>query len=80
MPFSQDAGDKRPPLDLDGIETDEEAVLHLPPSRVARKTYDACRMFGAAPSVALSETLDLWREFQEDARPHGYGQCKTFCC
>jgi hypothetical protein len=61
MPFEDNI---RPPLDLDAIETDDDAALLLPPYPIARKTYAACRKLGAGPAVALQETLDLWRQLQ----------------
>ena len=66
MPFQHAV---HPPLPLDRIGTDEEALVHLPPSSVALSAYKICRRFGAAPSDALSETLTLWRELHERARP-----------
>jgi hypothetical protein len=49
--------------------SDDEATAFLPPCQAAHQTYHAARNNGYSPADALKETLMLWRELHQDARP-----------
>lgn len=61
---------------LEALFTDAEAEIHIPPHAVARNTYASYRAEGLSPTEALRLTLEIWREFQEHARPAGSSRSK----
>jgi hypothetical protein len=73
MPFHDD---KHFLQAIETIETDTEAEAYLPPYLIARKSYAGFRAEGASPRAALRQTLELWREFQQGARPASYGKIR----
>jgi hypothetical protein len=58
---------------VENIQTDAQAEDCLPPYPPVRKTYAGYRAEGKTPAEAYRLTMSLWRQWQENARPAGYG-------
>jgi hypothetical protein len=69
MPFRDE---KHSLPSIETIETDAEAETRLPPYAIVRTSYTSYRAEGLPPREALRQTLALWQEFQESARPSTY--------